>query len=190
MPLDFQEYMKISGQLILDTTAAIDESLIADAIKRIVSEIRAGGELLVAGNGGSAADAQHIVGELVGKFLKQRKAIGAICLSSNSSTITAWGNDVAFDDIFARQIEAHCSGGRGIVMFLSTSGNSPNVVRGAETARLMGIPVVSLTGVGGGKLAALSDVLLAVPSNSTPLSQQVHICLYHFICAQIEEALL
>jgi D-sedoheptulose 7-phosphate isomerase len=153
-------------------------ALIADALKKSKP-------LLVCGNGGSAADAEHITGELVGRFLKDRKALNAICLSSNAAVLTAWSNDRAFEEVFARQIEAH-GGSGGVLLAISTSGTSKNIVRAAETAKRMKIPVISLTGQGGGLLRPLSDILLDVPSTSTPLIQQMHICLYHYICQRVE----
>jgi D-sedoheptulose 7-phosphate isomerase len=139
----------------------------------------------VCGNGGSASDAMHIAGELVGRFLKERKAIDCICLSSNTAVLTAWANDYAYDTVFARQVEAHGRNG-GVLLGISTSGNSPNVVRAFEAARALGVRTVALTGRGGGKLAPLSDVLIDVPSRHTPIVQQLHVCIYHYVCEQIE----
>jgi D-sedoheptulose 7-phosphate isomerase len=144
--------------------------------------------LLVCGNGGSAADAQHIAGELVGKFLQERQPLNVLCLSTNTSILTAWGNDVSFDTIFARQIEAHGTPG-GVLWALSTSGRSRNVLLAAKAARQLGMTVVSLTGAGGGNLAALSDVVLEAPTNSTPRVQEFHILYYHHLCQQIEAQL-
>ena len=159
------------------------------ALQICVSALQKDLPLLICGNGGSASDAMHITGELVGRFLKERRAINAICLSANAAILTAWANDYSYEDVFARQVEAH--GGRGgVLIAISTSGNSPNVVQAVRKARAMGISVISLTGEGGGKLAPLSDVLLAAPSTSTPLIQQVHICVYHHLCAQIEAHLV
>ncbi|MES1166615.1 MAG: SIS domain-containing protein [Pseudomonadota bacterium] len=141
--------------------------------------------LLVCGNGGSAADAQHIAGELVGKFLKDRRALNVQCLSSNTSALTAWGNDSSFDAIFARQVEAHGLAG-GVLWAISTSGRSRNVLLAAQAARARGLSVVALTGAGGGDLAALCDVLIAAPTASTPRIQEFHILYYHYLCQQIE----
>jgi len=147
--------------------------------------LRRAGVILVCGNGGSAADAQHIVGEFVGKFLRTRPAINAVCLSSNSSVLTAWGNDIDFETVFSRQVEAF-AGTPFCLVALSTSGNSPNVVAAAQTARRLGGKVVSLTGEGGGRLAAHTDILLDVPSRSTPRIQELHIVVYHWLCEEIE----
>jgi D-sedoheptulose 7-phosphate isomerase len=141
--------------------------------------------LLVCGNGGSAADAMHIAGELVGRYLRERRALNVVCLSSNPSVLTAWANDYSYDTVFARQVEAYGREG-GVLLGISTSGNSENVVRALEAAHVAGMRTIGLTGQGGGKMAPLCDILLDVPSRITPEIQQVHICLYHFICEQIE----
>jgi D-sedoheptulose 7-phosphate isomerase len=181
-------HLEASIAVLESSIAAFDDDRVERAIGLIVDALRRGLPLLVCGNGGSAADAQHITGELVGRFHQERRAINAICLSANPAAITAWANDHSYDEIFARQIEAHAPNG-GALLALSTSGNSANVIRAAETARRQHLAVVSLTGKGGGRLAGLSDVLLDVPSTSTPMIQQVHICLYHHICERIEAAL-
>ncbi len=160
----------------------------ADAAVAIISEaLSAGKPLLVCGNGGSASDAMHITGELVGRFLKERKALNCICLSSNPSVLTAWSNDYSFETVFSRQVEAYGQEG-GVVLGISTSGNSANIVKAFETAHALGMKTVALTGQGGGAMAAHSDVLIDVPSRSTPLIQQVHIVLYHYICEHVETA--
>lgn len=155
------------------------------AVALSVDALSAERPLLVCGNGGSAADAQHIAGELVGKFLRERRALNVQCLSSNTSVLTAWGNDVSFDTLFSRQVEAHGAAG-GVLWGISTSGRSRNVVRAAHAARERGMKVVALTGAGGGDLAPLADVLLDVPSESTPRIQELHILYYHHLCQQIE----
>lgn len=154
----------------------------------VTAALGAGRALLVCGNGGSASDAQHITGELVGRFLKERRGLKAICLSSNAAVLTAWANDYDYETVFSRQVEAYGEPG-GVLLGISTSGNSANVVKAFEAARAAGMTTIALTGEGGGKLAALSDVLLDVPSRHTPLIQQAHICLYHFLCEQVEARL-
>ena len=144
--------------------------------------------VLVLGNGGSAADAQHIAGELVGKFLKERRALNVQCLSSNTAVLTAWSNDVSFDTIFARQVEAHGATG-GVLWAISTSGRSSNVLKAARAARARGMQVIALTGSGGADLAPLSDVLIEAPTASTPRVQEFHILYYHYLCQQIEARL-
>ena len=179
------EYLIASTRALNDSIEAFNDDRADRAVSLITAALRGNLPLLVCGNGGSAADAEHITGELVGRFLKERRAINAISLTSNAAVLTAWANDYSFDDVFARQVEAHGRPG-AVLLAISTSGNSRNVVRAAEAAKRCGVSVVSLTGQGGGKLAALSDVLLDVPSDRTPLIQQVHICLYHYICERVE----
>ena len=181
-------YLELSAKALKEAAHAFDDNRVAEAVDLITEALRRDRPLLVCGNGGSAADAQHITGELVGRFLKERRALNAICLSANISVLTAWANDYDYQDVFSRQVEAHGQKG-GVLLAISTSGNSPNVIRAAETARKLRMPVVSLTGRGGGALAQASDVLLDVPSGETPFIQQAHICLYHFICERVEAAL-
>lgn len=160
-------------------------SRIESAIELILKSVNNELPLLVCGNGGSASDAEHIVGELVGRFLKERKAIPAICLSSNSAAVTAWANDYDYESIFSRQVQAYGKNG-GVLLAISTSGNSKNVIMAAEQAKELNIPVISLTGKGGGKLFGLSNILIDVPSSHTPRIQELHIMIYHFICERIE----
>jgi D-sedoheptulose 7-phosphate isomerase len=162
------------------------EDLVAQAIETIANALRAGKPVLVCGNGGSAADAMHITGELVGRFLVERKALNVICLASNTAVLSALANDNSYDTVFARQVEAYGQPG-AVLIGISTSGTSANVVTAFARARSLGMKTVALTGEGGGKLAALSDYLFAVPSRSTPLIQQAHICLYHYFCQSIEQ---
>lgn len=164
------------------------EQRLERAIDLFCTALAWGRPVLVCGNGGSAADAQHIAGELVGKFLLQRRALNVQCLSSNSSVLTAWANDVSFETVFARQVEAHGMPG-GVLWALSTSGSSSNVVLAAKAAQAGGMSVVSLTGKSGGDLGPLSDVLLEVPSRSTPRIQEFHLLYYHHLCQQIEARL-
>ncbi len=162
---------------------------VEQAVAAIVTAFKAGKPLLVCGNGGSASDAMHITGELVGRFLKERRALKCICLSSNAAVLTAWSNDYSYATVFARQVEAYAEAG-GIVWGISTSGNSANVVEAFTTARALGMTTIGLTGEGGGKLAALSDILIDVPARHTPYIQQIHLCLYHYICEAVEAALI
>lgn len=141
--------------------------------------------LLVCGNGGSAADAQHIAGELVGRFLRERRALNVRALVGDAAVLTAWANDYSYDTIFSRQVEAYGTAG-GVLLGLSTSGNSNNVLLAAEAAKKIGMSVVVLTGEGGGKLAPWADVLLDVPSKHTPRIQEMHLMLYHYLCAELE----
>lgn len=142
--------------------------------------------LLVFGNGGSAADAQHLAAELLGRFGRERPALPALALTENQAFLTAWSNDYAFDDIFARQIEAFGRPG-DVALGISTSGNSPNVVNGLQRARASGLRTLGLTGKGGGRMAGHCDVLMAVPLSETPRIQEVHLVTYHTICTLLEE---
>ncbi len=175
--------------LLAATRAHGLDGVMTEAVAATAVALRAGRPLLVCGNGGSAADAQHIVGEMVGRFLKERRALKAICLASNPAVLTAWSNDYNYDTVFARQVEAYGEQG-GVLLGLSTSGNSKNVVLALEAARELGMVTIGLTGEGGGRMAGLCDHLLAVPSRFTPAIQQVHLALYHCYCAAVEEAVL
>ena len=183
--MSLQAYLAESIRILDAAGRAWSGDLLSNAVNAITGALRQGKPLLLCGNGGSAADAMHITGELVGKFLKERQAINAICLASNAAVLTAWANDYSYDEVFSRQVEAYGQPGAAI-MGISTSGTSKNVVLAFERARSMKMTTVALTGEGGGALAPLSDFLFAVPSRSTPLIQQAHICLYHYLCQAIE----
>jgi D-sedoheptulose 7-phosphate isomerase len=165
---------------------------LAPAVDRVVAvmarSMAAGGVLLVCGNGGSAADAQHIAAELTGRFFRDRKPLPALALHGNTSSLTAIGNDYGYDEVFAREVGAH--GRTGDVLFaISTSGNSRNIVRAIEVARDKQMAVVGLTGESGGKMRDLCDVCLCVPSTSTPRIQECHILIGHTICELLEQIL-
>ena len=169
-----------------------DESLqkrIEDAIQLVVNSISAGGNLLVCGNGGSASDAMHITGELVGKFNFERPAINAVCLNSNSTVITAWANDISYETVFARQVEAH-QGVNSVLWGLSTSGNSVNVLRAFERAGELGMQRILMTGRRGGSINNHSEIVIDVPAEGAPHIQELHIIVYHYMCAEIEERLM
>lgn len=187
-PASIQAHFKASIEALEVSASAFADDRIDRAIGLITDALKASRPLLVCGNGGSAADAQHITAELVGRFLKDRRPYNVICLASDAAVLTAWGNDHGFDDVFARQVEAYGMLG-SVLLVLSTSGNSTNIVRAAEAAKRIGLPVIALTGQGGGMLKTLSGILLDVPSKQTPLIQQVHTCLYHYICEQVEALL-
>lgn len=144
-----------------------------------------GGKLLVCGNGGSASDSQHIVAELVGRFLGDRPGYAAIALTVNTSTLTAVGNDYGFDEVFARQVQA-LGGPHDVLLVLSTSGNSPNCVRAVEQARASGLRTHGFLGRDGGKLRALVDGAMIAPSDHTPRIQEIHIFLGHLLCELLE----
>lgn len=187
-PMSIAAYLEDSIAVLRRTAETLDAGRVERAVDLIAGALGKNRALLVCGNGGSASDAQHITGELVGRFLKDRRALKAICLTSNPAVMTAWSNDHSYETAFARQVEAYGEPG-GVILGLSTSGNSPNVVRAFESARAAGMKTIAMTGEGGGRLAPLSDVLLDVPSRSTPLIQQVHLCLYHHICERVEAIL-
>lgn len=147
-----------------------------------------GGKILLAGNGGSAADAQHIAGELVCRFAFDRPGLPAIALTTDTSILTAIGNDYGYESLFARQIQGHGSKG-DIFIGYSTSGKSPNILRAFEEARSRGLVTLGLTGDRGGPMRDLCDILLEVPSHDTPKIQEGHLVLGHIICGLIEEAL-
>ena len=164
----------------------------ADDIQRaaeiIVGALKAGGKLLVFGNGGSAADAQHIAGELVNRFLQQRRALPAIALTTDGGVLTCIANDTGFENIFARQIEA--LGQKGdVCLAITTSGNSPNVIAACNQARLQGIKVVGLLGRDGGQVAPQCDLALIVESNDTQRIQETHNLVGHILCELVESSL-
>ena len=167
-----------------------DQSLaeVARAAEMIVAAMRSGGKLLVFGNGGSAADAQHMAAELAFKMGRERQALPAIALTTDTSLLTAISNDRHFDYVFARQIQAIGRNG-DIALAISTSGNSSNVIAAVEQALAMGITTIGLLGAGGGKMAALVDLALIVPHSETPRIQEVHITVSHIICQLIEDEL-
>jgi D-sedoheptulose 7-phosphate isomerase len=183
--MKLSDYLVESAALLEATRAAIGQDLMDLAADSVCEAFTQGKPFLLCGNGGSAADAMHITGELVGRFLKERRPYRAICLSSNPAVLTAWANDYSYETVFSRQVEAYGEPG-AVILGISTSGNSKNVVCAFEQARRMGMTVIAMTGEGGGAMAPLADYLLAVPSRSTPLIQQVHLCLYHYLCATIE----
>jgi D-sedoheptulose 7-phosphate isomerase len=153
-----------------------------------VEAVRGGHKLLFFGNGGSAADAQHLATELTVRFINDRAPIPALALTTDSSTLTAIGNDLGYDALFARQIEALGLAGDVAIGF-STSGRSPNIIKGLEMARNRGLTATALTGAGGGDLTGLADPLLMVPSTTTARIQEMHITLGHALCAGLERGL-
>jgi D-sedoheptulose 7-phosphate isomerase len=161
---------------------------IAQAVDLLVRRFSAGNKLLVCGNGGSAADAMHICGELVGRFFKERQALPAIALNTDPAVLTAWSNDYTYQSVFSRQVEALAKPG-DVVWGISTSGNSPNVVAALQRGRELGASTIALTGQGGGAMAKYADVLLAVPLSVTPRIQEVHSVTYHIICETVEAEL-
>jgi D-sedoheptulose 7-phosphate isomerase len=172
--------------------ASQDASLLATARKiadTIAASLRGGNKLLLAGNGGSAADAQHIAAEIVGRYKKDRPAYAALALTTDTSALTAIGNDYGFEQVFSRQVEG--LGKRGdVLLALSTSGRSPNILAALKTARQHGLVTVGFTGAKGTALAASCDHLLVAPSEDTAVIQQIHMAFAHGICEVIEQTLM
>jgi D-sedoheptulose 7-phosphate isomerase len=171
---------------------AFDDELkanISRACDAIIEAHEAGKRVLVLGNGGSACDAEHFALELVGRFLKEREAADVLALTTNGALLTCLANDYPSQDmIFARQIQAHARPG-DVVVAISTSGNSPNVIEALREAKARGARTVGLTGRSGGKMAGLCDVLLNVPSTETPRIQESHVLIIHLICEFVEAAI-
>jgi D-sedoheptulose 7-phosphate isomerase len=147
--------------------------------------LKSGGKILLMGNGGSAADSQHIAAEIVGRYMRERPGLPAIALTTDTSILTSVGNDYGFEHIFSRQVEALCTA-QDIVIGISTSGNSANIVAGIKAAKRAGAYTAGLSGAGGGKLADLCDLTLAVPSTGTPRIQEAHILIGHILCELLE----
>jgi D-sedoheptulose 7-phosphate isomerase len=166
-------------------TANALEQGIADATTLVRHTLRAGGTLFFAGNGGSAADAQHIATEYTIRYLRNRRALRAIALTTDTSALTAAGNDFSFDEIFSRQVEALGRPG-DLLMVHTTSGNSPNCLRAIEAARAAGMKSVALTARDGGKVQGLADLCLVVPTTRTDRAQELHLAIQHAICDAID----
>ena len=187
--------MKEKIKKIIKESMEVKESLskaetvnIEKAAKAIIESLKSGGKLLVFGNGGSAADSQHMVAELVGRFKKERRPLAAIALTTNTSTLTAIANDYGYEAVFSRQVKA--LGSPGDVAFgISTSGNSKNVIEAIKKAKGIGLKTIGLIGAGGGKMKSECDISIIVPSGDTPRIQEAHLVVCHIICELIEEEL-
>jgi D-sedoheptulose 7-phosphate isomerase len=164
------------------------QELIMQVAMRIVESLERGGKVFFFGNGGSAADSQHLAAEFTGRFLKERRALPALALSVNTSSLTAIGNDYGFENVFARQLEALGKEG-DVAVGLSTSGNSPNVIRALEAAKSKSIFSVALAGKSGGALKNIADCTICIPSDETPRIQECHILTGHLICEIVEEVM-
>jgi D-sedoheptulose 7-phosphate isomerase len=173
-------------QRLLGSTELI--STVAKVSEILVDALDQGNKVLLFGNGGSAADAQHIAAEFIGRFAFDRPALPAFALSVNTSCVTAIGNDYGFDLVFSRQIEALGRPG-DVAIGISTSGNSPNVLRGVSAAQRMGLYTIALTGQTGGKLKNVVDSCICVPSNETPRVQECHILIGHIISELVEQTI-
>jgi D-sedoheptulose 7-phosphate isomerase len=173
-------------------TKLLENEALMEMIENVALECidayRRGNKVLVCGNGGSASDAQHLVGELVGRYMKERDGIPAIALTANSTVVTAIANDYDYESVFSKQVRAY--GNKGDVLIgISTSGNSKNVVKAFKEAHDIGIKTVGFTGKTGGKMKDYSDFLLNMPSDSTPRIQEMHIMVIHIICGLIEDGI-
>ena len=169
-------------------TAASLETEMARAADMVRAAVNAGGTLFFCGNGGSAADAQHLATEYVVRYMRARRPVAAIALTTDTSLLTAAANDLGFEQVFARQVEALAHPG-DLLIIHSTSGESPNVLRAAESARRVGAKVLAYTAGSGGALLALADLAIVVPTQRTDRAQELHMCIEHAICELIEQEL-
>ncbi|MDP8265553.1 MAG: D-sedoheptulose 7-phosphate isomerase [Candidatus Aceula meridiana] len=174
---------------IKQKTLELNIRKIEQAVVLIERTIKKGGKVILFGNGGSAADSQHIAAEFIGRFQKERKSIPAIALTTDTSILTALGNDYGFSIIFARQLQG-LGVSKDVAVALSTSGNSVNVIEGLKTAKKIGMKTVSLTGGNGGKIAKMTNISLIVPSKNTARVQESHIVMAHAICDLVECAFI
>jgi D-sedoheptulose 7-phosphate isomerase len=169
-----------------DAVKADLANAIADAAKMVIGCLHEGGKILLCGNGGSAADAQHIAAELTGRYVKKRAGLAAVALTTDTSALTAITNDYGFDRVFARQVEALARPG-DVLVGISTSGNSPNVILAVKNAKTAGCRTIGWTGRTGGELAKSVDLLLAVPCEETARIQEMHILIGHILCEIVDE---
>ena len=164
------------------------EPQLQEALRLVRETVARGGTLFFCGNGGSAADAQHMATEYVVRYMRNRRAYPAIALTTDTSLLTAAGNDIGFENVFARQVEALAKPG-DLLIIHSTSGNSPNVLRAAEAARRAGVPVLAFSARDGGRLRDAADHSVIVPTERTDRAQELHLCIEHVICDVVEQAL-
>jgi D-sedoheptulose 7-phosphate isomerase len=186
-----QQQFKDSAQTKLDALAAMAAPIEA-ATRRMVTSLQAGGKVMACGNGGSAADSQHFAAELLNRFEKERPPLAAIALTTDTSTLTSIANDYRYEDVFAKQVQALGRSG-DVLLAISTSGNSPNVIEAIHVAHARGVTVVALTGRKGGKMAALlrpDDIHLCVPAERTARIQEVHLLTIHCLCDGIDALIL
>ncbi len=184
-----REFVDRSFERHVAVVEAVRSALAEDVVsaaKLITTCLDQGGKLLICGNGGSAADAQHLAAEFSGRYLiKDRRPLPAVALTTDSSALTAIGNDFGFDSVFSRQFEALAKPG-DVLLAISTSGNSPNVIKTLQVARDLGCPAVALTGGSGGRMRDLAEVSLVVPSEDTPHIQEMHITIGHILCDLVD----
>jgi D-sedoheptulose 7-phosphate isomerase len=183
------QYLKESRDVLQAAIDDVDFLTTAEAIgDRLAAALAAGRKILLAGNGGSAADAQHIAGEFLSRLNYDRAPVAAIALTTDSSVLTAIGNDYGYDRVFERQVLGLGAAG-DVLIAISTSGRSPNILRAIDAARRKGVVVVGFTGRSGGEMAARCDLCLLAPADTTPLIQQLHITAGHIVCGLVEERL-
>lgn len=179
--------LKESAQLYVEFPSA-QVALVVKAGEMMTNAVREGHKLIWFGNGGSATQSQHMAGEFVGRFRKDRRPLASISLTENMASITAIGNDYSYENIFARQLEGLAQPG-DVAIGLSTSGNSPNVVKALQKAKALGLPTIGLTGGTGGKMAGLCDIVFVVPSTTTARIQELHLTIGHILCGLVEDGL-
>lgn len=187
--MSLTRYLKAAEAAIAEARSSDMDAAMERAVEAVVTALADRKIVLVCGNGGSAADAMHIAGELVGRYRLERPGYKVLALGTDAAVMTAWSNDYAYESVFERQVEA-LGEADGVLLAISTSGNSPNVIKACAQARAMGMTVIGLTGEGGGALRPLCDILLAVPNKDTPRIQEIHTCLYHYLCEQTERRLV
>ncbi len=178
-------FKAITDHLDVVKGITVQQELLEEIALCLVESLAAGGKILWCGNGGSAADAQHLAAEIVGRFRRERRGLASIALTTDTSILTAVANDYGYEAVFSRQVESLGNSG-DVLVGISTSGNSPNVVRAVEAARAQGLKTIGFTGEGGGRMAALCDYLFAVPSRDTARVQEAHILAGHMLCDWIE----
>jgi D-sedoheptulose 7-phosphate isomerase len=185
------EMRRIANDSLAAHQAFINDSLpvLAEVAEAFVRSLRAGNKILLFGNGGSAADAQHVAGELVGRFLRESEPWPAIALTTDSSILTCIGNDWDFSDVFARQVRAHARPG-DVVVGITTSGVSPNVIRGLQDARRLGAVTIGFTGTKGASLREHADICYCAPALDTPRVQELHLLAWHIICEIVENEMI
>jgi D-sedoheptulose 7-phosphate isomerase len=181
---EIEENASVTAELATSCSSPIIE-----AASAILSCLRIGGKLIAFGNGGSAAEAEHLVTELIGRYRTDRQALAAVSLTTDATSLTAIGNDYGFEYIFSRQLQA-IGRPNDVVLAISTSGNSPNVLRAVESAGAAGLLTIGLTGMTGGQLRGLVRICMCVPSNSTPRIQEVHSLIVHILCGIVEDTIV
>lgn len=182
MKRQFKEQIQLINLVINDKILL---ETIETCVDWITESLQQNYPVLICGNGGSASDALHFSGELVGSFMIERQALNVICLNSNVTVMSAWANDYSYDTVFSRQVEAH-GNAKGVFIGISTSGNSDSVYEGFLKAKEIGMKTIALTGKGGGRIKTIADLSVEIPSKLTPRIQEIHISVYHYICEQVE----